>query len=160
MNDLAVIDTLRYSDRLKDAGIPATQAEAMSRALNDEMTSGLATKSDIDKLDGRVERVEVKLDAVEAKVDSLGTRLDALEVKVDALDARLDAVEVKVDALDTRLHAVEAKVDAIAAKLDTMGRYVFLVLALIVALGLYNTVAPRLHADSSPAVAAETAKTP
>ena len=85
MNNLAVIDTLRYSDRLKDAGIPADQAEAMSRALNDEMTSGLATKADIDKLDGRVESVEVKLDALDAKVDALGTKVDAVDAKLNTM---------------------------------------------------------------------------
>ena len=43
-----VIDTLRYADRLKAAGVEPGQAEAMSRALNAELTEGLATKSDLD----------------------------------------------------------------------------------------------------------------
>ena len=37
-----VIDTLRYADRLKEAGIETGQAEAMARALNAELTEGLA----------------------------------------------------------------------------------------------------------------------
>ena len=43
-----VIDTLRYANRLKNAGVEAGQAEAMSRALNHELIEGLATKADLD----------------------------------------------------------------------------------------------------------------
>ncbi|NGZ27284.1 MAG: DUF1640 domain-containing protein [Magnetococcales bacterium] len=44
-------DTLKYANRLKDAGVPDKQAEAMSVAqldvLSESMTTTLATKSDI-----------------------------------------------------------------------------------------------------------------
>ena len=43
-----VIDTLRYANSLKDAGVDASQAEAMARAINAELTLGLATKADLD----------------------------------------------------------------------------------------------------------------
>lgn len=53
---LTVIDTLRYADRLKAVSVESHQAEAMSRALNDELTGGVATKDDlgnaVDKLEG------------------------------------------------------------------------------------------------------------
>ncbi len=41
-----VIDTLRYANSLKAAGVEPRQAEAMSRAINDELTEGVATKRD------------------------------------------------------------------------------------------------------------------
>ena len=43
-----VLDTLRYANRLKDAGVQAVQAEAMALAINDELVSGLATRDNID----------------------------------------------------------------------------------------------------------------
>ena len=122
MNELPVIDTLRYSNRLKDAGFPADQAEEMSRALNDEMTSGLATQADVRGLKADIRALDAKFDA-----------------KFEAVNAKFDA-----------------KIDAVDGKLDTMGRYGLLVMALIVALGLYNAVAPRIGGDSPGPVAAET----
>ena len=41
-------DTLKYARKLRDAGLPAEQAEGMADALVDSMTaSDLATKSDL-----------------------------------------------------------------------------------------------------------------
>ena len=42
------IDTLRYARRLRDAGIPADQAEAMADAIGSELVESLATKADLD----------------------------------------------------------------------------------------------------------------
>ena len=99
-----VIDTLRYADRLKEAGVERRQAEAMSRALNDELAGGVATKDD---LAGAVAELKAEI----AKVDG--------------------------------------KVDAMNEKFETQGRYVFLVLAVIAALGLYNAVSPHFGSDAA-----------
>ena len=115
-----VIDTLKYADRLKDAGVEHRQAEAMSRALNDELTGGVATKDDLAQA----------------------------------------VVELK-----TEITKVDAKLEAMDKKFESQGRYVFLVLALIAALGLYNAVAPRFFAnepaagDRKPTVATTAAQT-
>ena len=101
----SVIDTLRYADRLKAAGLETKQAEAMSRALNDELAGGVATKQDLDRA------------------------VDELRGEIAKVDAKFDA-----------------KFDALGERFETQGRYVFLVLALIAALGLYNAVAPHLVA--------------
>ena len=42
------INTLRYARRLKDAGVPADQAEAMADAIGSELVDHLATKADLD----------------------------------------------------------------------------------------------------------------
>ena len=41
------IDTLRFARKLKQAGVPDDQAEAMASALGEELTEHLATKSDL-----------------------------------------------------------------------------------------------------------------
>ena len=104
--EVSVIDTLRYADRLKAAGVETRQAEAMSRALNDELAGGVATKRDLDQA-------------------------------VDKLTGEIARVETKV---------------------ETQGRYVFLVLGLIAALGLYNAISPHMAA-MAPQTDVETAQT-
>ena len=39
------IDTLRFARKLKQAGVPDEQAEAMASALGEELTEHLATKA-------------------------------------------------------------------------------------------------------------------
>ena len=112
--EVSVIDTLRYSDRLKAAGVETRQAEAMSRALNDDLAGGVATKQHLDRA---------------------------------------------VDELRGEIAKVDAKVDALSGNFETQGRYVFLVLALIAALGLYNAVSPHM-ATTPPPTGAETAQSP
>ena len=121
--EVSVIDTLRYADRLKAAGVETRQAEAMSRALNDELAAGVATRQDLDRA-----------------VDELRGEIGKVDAKVDALDAKFDA-----------------KFDALSGKFETQGRYVFLVLALIAGLGLYNAVSPHL-ATMQPQTDAESAE--
>ena len=126
-----VIDTLRYAVRLKEAGVEPAHAEAMSRALNDELTEGLATKADVD-----------------SAVTGLNARFDALEAKVDSMEAKFDgkfgSVNARLDAMDTRFDAMDTKFDALGKRVGIQGRYVFLVLAVIAALGLYNATVPLL----------------
>ena len=142
--EISVIDTLRYADRLKAAGVETLQAEAMSRALNDELAGGVATKQDLDRavdmLKGEIAKVDAKFDGLDAKFDA----------KFNGLDAKFDA----------KFNGLDAKVDALGGKFETQGRYVFLVLALIAALGLYNAVTPHVAAmapqiDSEPAQSAQ-----
>ena len=44
------IDTLRFARKLKQAGLPEDQAEAMAAALGEELTEHLATKADLQLL--------------------------------------------------------------------------------------------------------------
>jgi len=98
-----VIDTLRYANRLKDAGVDGVQAEAMAVAINDELVSGLVTKDDLTHAIGEL-RAELRAE----------------------------------------LGELRAELGALNGKFETQGRHVFLVLALIAALGLFNAVAPHL----------------
>lgn len=57
-------------------------------------------------------------------------------------------MDVKVEA---KFGTMDEKLEALRDKFDSQGRYVFLVLAVIAALGLYNAVAPHVFAKTSPA---------
>ena len=154
-----VIDTLRYANRLKAAGVESGQAEAMSRAINDELTEGVATKADLDdavvELKGEIAKVDAKLDAVDAK---WGGKFDGMDVKwegkFDAMDVKwegkFDAMDAKwegkFDAMDAKwegkFDGMDVKFEALNDRFGTHSRHTFLVLALIAALGLYNAAAP------------------
>lgn len=75
-----LINTLRFSDRLKEAGFTAPQAEALARALGDELTEQLPSKADFQAL-------EAKFDGLEAKFDSLRTTLNVVLVLIGLLVA-------------------------------------------------------------------------
>ena len=75
--------------------------------------------------------------------------------------ATKDDLDHAVVELKLEIGKVDAKFDALNEKSETQGRYVFLVLALIAALGLYNAVAPHFvgqetatSSEPKPAVAA------
>ena len=142
-----VIDTLRYANRLKNAGVDTRQAEAMARAINDELTSGLATKVDVEHasaglkgdLDAAVTKFAGDLDAAVTKLEGdLDRAVVHLKGEIGREIARVDG---KIDVVDEKL---TAKLDALDSKHEAQGRYMFLVLALIAALGLYNAAAPHL----------------
>jgi len=138
--DASVIDTLRFADRLKEAGVESVQAEAMSRALNDELGGGVATKEDlghaVDELKGDIARVDGKVDVLDAKC----------EARFEAMDSRFAAMDTRLESMDAKLEAMDAKFEAKFEAIGTQGRHVFLVLAVIAALGLYNAVSPHFGA--------------
>lgn len=120
-----VIDTLKLADSLKESGFPDRQAEGLARALGSALTEHVATKADLD--------AAIRL--VRSDIAALDTKISALDNKGDARDTRIDALDTKIDALDKKF---EAKFNS----LRTQIRFVFAMLAALLALGLIDTVAP------------------
>lgn len=91
----------------------------MARALGDEMSKlpeRLVTKSHLATEIGALRSDFTALDS------RLGTNFNALSAKFDALGARVDALSAQVDALNTQV------------------KFIFAILALLLALGLIDTV--------------------
>ena len=180
--EVTVIDTLRYADRLKAAGVQANHAEAMSRALNDELSGGVATKDDlgqavdtldgklagaVEKLEGSIERLETKIEGdighLENKIESdtgrleskiegdIGSAVAEMKGELDTKDAKFEArFSAMNEKFEGKFSAMNEKFDALRDRVDTQARYVFMVLALIAALGLYNAVSPHITAKVPP----------
>ena len=56
MTDQLLFDRLRYMDKLmKDGSVPEAQARAMADALEDALQESVATKSDITRLENKIE---------------------------------------------------------------------------------------------------------
>lgn len=146
-----VIDTERYATRLKDAGVEDRVANATARALNDELlASNLVTKQDL-----KAAITELRTEML-AKFQVVDARFEGVNARFEGVNARFDALDTKFEGLEGKFTGLEAKVEALASKLDTTSRYTFLILALLVALGLFNTIEPRLW-PSETAVASEPA---
>ena len=182
--DATVIDTLRYANRLREAGVEAGQAEAMARAINDELSVGVATREDV----GTVERnlghalaefrsemdhnlaefrsemdhnlAELRGDMEHGLADLRGDMehgltdlrgdLDRTRTELRAeLNREIAEVVRTIDVLKTE---VTAKLDAQNGKFEAQGRYLFLTLALIAALGLYNAAAPHFTGTTAAGV--------
>ena len=121
-----VLDTLRIADRLKRFGFERRQAEGMARVLSEEMSEligRLVTRSDL-----ATEIGTVRSDFTDLRSDFTDLRSDFTALRSDftALDARLTA----------RIDALNAKVDA----LSTQIRFIFAILAVLLALGIIDTV--------------------
>ncbi|MXY54884.1 MAG: hypothetical protein F4Y41_00580 [Gammaproteobacteria bacterium] len=177
-----MIDTLRFANRLKEAGVDPRQAEAMSSAFNDEISEGVATKRDLDnavtelkgemaerfanvdarlgsmdaKFEAKFVAVDARFEAMDAKFDAMFEFLDAL---VESFDSLFESMDTKFEAMDTKFEAMDTKFESLAGRFGTQGRYTFLVLALIAALGLYNAAAPHFMGKQPGTVTARPAPT-
>ena len=153
----AVIDTLRFADRLKESGIEARHAEGIARAFGEELVDRVVTKRDLDEA---LVPLRVGILALEARFDGLDPRFDAIDTKFDAIDTKFDAIGTKFDAIDTKFVAIDTKFNAMDAKFEALHREVsgkFNLLAtmmalgftLVVGLGLFNALSPRVGATDA-----------
>jgi hypothetical protein len=76
-------DTLGYAQRLRDAGVPAAEAEAHAEATREFIMTELVTKSDLD-----VTRRELEA-SMDIREQRLARAIDILRHRVDTLELRL-----------------------------------------------------------------------
>jgi chromosome segregation ATPase len=65
----------------------------------------------------RLDRVEHRLEILEVKVDKLDVRVGALEVRIEGMDRRLVRVEERLDGMDAQLVRVEERLDGVDGRL-------------------------------------------
>ncbi|MGD9616745.1 MAG: hypothetical protein AB7H90_16315 [Alphaproteobacteria bacterium] len=68
-------DTLTYARKLKAAGMPDAQAEAVAEATRDILTTEAATKADITGLKHDIENVRHEIEIVRREVAEMGLRV-------------------------------------------------------------------------------------
>ena len=87
---VATFDTLAYANKLRDAGFPILQAEALAQAqkesLSEALDAALATKADIS---------EVKADIAEVKTDIIDVRGEIVKVdrRIDTINGELRLIK-------------------------------------------------------------------
>jgi len=102
----AAFNMIAETQRLRDAGLPQQQAEAVTLAIHAGVTGGVATKADLEALRGDFKAlrgdVSRDIEALRGDFKALGARVD---VRVDALDAKIDSLGAR---LDTELKWIKA----------------------------------------------------
>ena len=127
MKKLAM-DSLRYAQRLEDAGIVRPRADAMAHALNDELADHMLTKTELTEA-----------------LQPIYSRLDAIDQRFETVDARFDAMDTKIGALDAKF---EAKFDSLSSRISML----FLMLAALIGLGVFQFLFPRMPVAQPPVV--------
>ena len=105
------IDTLAAAKALERAGMANGQAEAVANVVRDA-TADLATKADLDALEGRLnEKLDERLAAHEGRMDErLAAHQKSLDDRLAAHQKSLDdRFAAHQDILDERLVALEAR---------------------------------------------------
>ncbi|MBF0154717.1 MAG: hypothetical protein HQL64_13330 [Magnetococcales bacterium] len=104
MSNAIAFDTLKFAKRLKEAGVPETQAEVQAELLAEALAERLASKEDVAALDGKIEVRVKELDGkIELRVAEL--RRDIKEVEAN-LKRDIKELDVK---LETRLKELELR---------------------------------------------------
>ena len=88
-------NTLKYANRLKQAGVSPEQAEALAEVLATHQ-SELATKTDLvalkNELKSDITAIKAEMAAMEASLNAKMTAMEArLDAKMTAMEERLDA---------------------------------------------------------------------
>jgi len=112
-------DTLGYAKRLRDAGVPAQEAEAHAEAAREFIMTELVTKSDLDvtrrELEASMDNREQRMDIREQRLTALITATrHELEAKIQRLESRFEGMELR---LTIRLGGMMAVAVAILAAL-------------------------------------------
>lgn len=81
MSATLVFDTLAYTKKLREAGVPERQAEVQAEALAEVIDSSLATKQDIKDIRNDISNLEKKVDNLEERLtNKLTIRLGGIVV--------------------------------------------------------------------------------
>lgn len=82
-----------------------------------EKCRGVEKSYTIEKLDGKIDTVSVRLDETAKR---LGDKIDAVSFKTDVLEDKLESVSLKTDVLEAKLDSVSLKTDVLEGKLDAV----------------------------------------
>ena len=125
-----VFDKLSFMRHLESDGtFPRPQAEKLSEAFHQAVQETVATKTDIQRLELRIDtmetRFDAKLGAMDARIDAKFAAMDLrIDAKLGAMDARIDAkfaaMDAKFAAMDAKFAAIDPKFDATDTKLTSM----------------------------------------
>ena len=140
--DANVIDTLRFADRLKEAGFEPPKADGLARALGEELGDRVLTRIDHDALVMRIDSLEAKFDA---KFEAMEARFEAMEARFDArfggLEARFEGLEARFEGLEGQFVGLEAKFESLHTNLKLLMAVFAIGFSVVIGLGMYNVVA-------------------
>ncbi len=117
----AAFNTIAEVQRLRDAGFPQAQAEAITLSIHSGVTGGVATRADLE-----VQGAELRADIAEVRTEIAEVRTEIAEVRTEIAEVRneiaaLDKkIEVQGATLETKIAAVRGEIET--AKFDLTWR--------------------------------------
>ncbi len=76
-------------------------------------------KGSVQRLDSRMDRLELNIDRLESRMDQLELNMDRLDSRMDQLESRIKQLELGIDKLERRTEELEEKVNGIRIYMDT-----------------------------------------
>ena len=143
MSQAATIDTLRFSNRLKEAGLPSAQAEALAHAIDSELNgdtkTGVATLSGEVRVlkwaagialafifgafailyQGQAAIVGVQTDLRE-RVTRVEERVTQMDAQIVQMDARMTQVEERMAQMEERMAQMEERMTQMEERMAQM----------------------------------------
>ena len=141
------IDSLRYAQRLEDAGVARPTADAMAHALNDELADHMLTKTELTEA----------LQPIYSRLDAIDQRFETVDARFESMDAKIEAMDTKIGALDAKF---EAKFDSLSARFSFGFWIVFVMLTTLIGLGAFQFLFPRPPVAQPPVVQEQQAEAP
>ena len=114
----------------------------MAHALNDELADHMLTKTELTEA---LQPIYSRLDAIDQRFETVDSRFESMDAKFDAMDAKIDAMDTKIGALDAKF---EAKFDSLSSRISML----FLMLATLIGLGVFQFLFPRMPVAQPPVV--------
>lgn len=93
----SVIDTLRFSEKLQTSGFAAEQANALARALADELGEQLVTKDDVRGLQRSIDGLENVSETQGQDIVVLKQDVAKIKGDIKAINARLGGLELRLN---------------------------------------------------------------
>ena len=124
------LDTLAYARRLRQAGFTEQQAEAQADALAAVMVESLATKTDLQELDLRMQvrfaRIDERFARIEERFARVDERFEHLERQMEArfgeqtarVEARFAQFEARFAEFEARFAGIDGRITAQGAHFD------------------------------------------
>ncbi len=142
--NMVAFDTLKLARKLRDAGMPPEQAEAVAEAeaeaLGEFVLANLATKADI---------AEVRGEIAEVRKDVAGLRMEVAEVREQVAGLRMEVAEVReqVAGLRSEMHeeiaGVRGEVNCLRAEMHEANSKLlqWVIIINLTSLGIVATIA-------------------
>ena len=127
--NMVAFDTLTYSKRLQEAGVPSAQAEAHAIAQADFLThyllSEVATKTDLAEVKAEIAEIKADLKTEIAEVKTEIAEIKA-ELKTDIAELKTEIAGIKTDMaeMETRLTMRMLFMVGILATLMTVFKFI------------------------------------
>ena len=143
-------------DELAERMLTKGDLEDALRPINGNFDNIDARFDNIDarfeSIDARFESIDARFDRIDARFEGIEAKFEGIDAKFEGIDARLESIDARFDSLDARFDAMDAKFDAkidsvhreLSGKFNTLVGVMALGFTLLVGLGGYNAVSPRL----------------